>query len=84
MTVVCLDDAPDQLMADHVPGVEMGECYVVDAAQNASMVARPDRGTARSTCVTSPVMIIVVLNPRRVRNIFICCSVVFCASSRIT
>ena len=73
MTVVCLDDAPDQLMADHVPGIEMP-----------SMVARPDRGTARSTCVTSPVMIIVVLNPRRVRNIFICCSVVFCASSRIT
>ena len=35
MTVVCLDDAPDQLMADHVPGVEVGECYVVDAAQNA-------------------------------------------------
>ena len=29
-------------------------------------------------------MTILVLNPSRVRNIFICCSVVFWASSRIT
>src|SRR5215204_1190324 len=38
----------------------------------------------RSTCVTSPVTTIFEPNPSRVRNIFICSGVVFCASSRIT
>ena len=33
---------------------------------------------------TSPVITIRELNPRRVRNIFICSGVVFCASSRMT
>src|SRR5699024_2299130 len=37
----------------------------------------------RSTWVTSPVTTMVELNPRRVRNIFICSGVVFCASSRM-
>ena len=32
----------------------------------------------------SPVMTILLPKPRRVRNIFICSGVVFCASSRIT
>ena len=48
------------------------------------MEASPEFGTVRSIWVTSPVITIVVLNPSRVRNIFICCSVVFCASSRMT
>ena len=34
--------------------------------------------------MTSPVITALELNPRRVRNIFICSLVVFCASSRIT
>ena len=45
----------------------------------------PDRWSfGRSTCVTSPVTTIFEPNPSRVRNIFICSGVVFCASSRIT
>ena len=38
---------------------------------------------ARSLCVTSPVITALVPNPMRVRNIFICSGVVFCASSRM-
>ena len=37
----------------------------------------------RSICVMSPVTTIRELKPRRVRNIFICSEVVFCASSRM-
>ena len=38
----------------------------------------------RSTWLGSPVTIIRLFSPSRVRNIFICIVVVFCASSRIT
>ncbi len=38
----------------------------------------------RSICVGSPVTIMRAFSPRRVRNIFICIDVVFCASSRMT
>ena len=38
----------------------------------------------RSVCVTSPVTTALEPKPMRVRNIFICSLVVFCASSRIT
>ena len=38
----------------------------------------------RSICVISPVMIIFVFQPIRVRNMRICAGVVFCASSRMT
>ncbi len=37
----------------------------------------------KSTCVISPVTTTFELNPNRVRNIFICSPVVFCASSRM-
>ena len=37
----------------------------------------------RSICVISPVITILLPKPKRVRNIFICSGVVFCASSRI-
>ena len=44
----------------------------------------PDgRLAGRSTWVMSPVITIFELKPRRVRNIFICSDVVFCASSRM-
>ena len=42
------------------------------------------RVEGRSTCVMSPVITIFELKPSRVRNIFICSEVVFCASSRTT
>src|SRR6476659_6048962 len=46
---------------------------------------RPERWSrGRSIWVMSPVMTIFELKPRRVRNIFICSGLVFCASSRIT
>ncbi len=50
-----------------------------------SIAARsPDRAPpGRSTCVMSPVTTIFEPKPRRVRNIFICSAVVFCASSRM-
>jgi len=38
----------------------------------------------RSTCVTSPVITTLEFEPKRVRNIFICVTVVFWASSKIT
>src|SRR3954447_18615446 len=38
---------------------------------------------SRSSCVMSPVTTIFELKPSRVRNIFICSGVVFCASSRM-
>ena len=37
----------------------------------------------RSICVMSPVITAFESNPSRVRNIFICSAVVFCASSRM-
>ncbi len=42
------------------------------------------RPVGRSICVTSPVTTALDPKPSRVRNIFICSAVVFCASSRIT
>ena len=46
---------------------------------------RPERwSVGRSIWVTSPVTTMRELKPSRVRNIFICSGLVFCASSRIT
>ena len=44
---------------------------------------RPETPRGRSSWVTSPVTTIFEPKPRRVRNIFICSGVVFCASSRM-
>ena len=41
------------------------------------------RPRPRSICVTSPVTTALAPKPMRVRNIFICSGVVFCASSRM-
>ena len=38
----------------------------------------------KSICVLSPLTTILELLPKRVKNIFICSAVVFCASSKIT
>ena len=46
---------------------------------------RPERwSVGRSIWVMSPVTTMRELKPSRVRNIFICSGLVFCASSRIT
>ena len=49
-----------------------------------STTTSPERWPlGRSICVTSPLTTAFEPNPRRVRNIFICSGVVFCASSRM-
>ena len=48
-----------------------------------SRPTRPERPPATSIWVTSPVTTHFEPNPIRVRNIFICSGVVFCASSRM-
>ncbi len=50
--------------------------------RTASSPDRP-RPSGRSIWVTSPVTTILDPKPSRVRNIFICSGVVFCASSRM-
>ena len=67
-----------------VAAVEGGEMDIVDPGED--LGCRPQTRRAppgRSTWVTSPVTTILEPNPRRVRNIFICSAVVFCASSRM-
>src|SRR5699024_11873136 len=53
---------------------------------NVSLATRNPELTplGKSIWVTSPVTTIFDPNPNRVKNIFICSGVVFCASSRIT
>ena len=78
-------DALHELVAHHVAAVEVDEGDVVDrrAAPRAPSPAPTVRPPGRSICVTSPVTTILEPKPRRVRNIFICSGVVFCASSRM-
>ena len=54
------------------------------SSRTSGTVTSPEvRLCGRSICVTSPVTTILLPNPRRVRNIFICSGEVFCASSRM-
>ena len=82
---VGVDDGADQAVPHDVDGGELGEVHVVEAVEDvaapraARCVCRP----GRSTWVTSPVTTIFEPKPSRVRNIFICSGVVFCASSRM-
>ena len=55
----------------------------VDAGEHLLEPERPLRPPGTSTCVTSPVTTTFEPKPMRVRNIFICSGVVFCASSRM-
>lgn len=58
--------------------------HVVDALEDLLDLPQADLVPfGRSTCVTSPVITIFDSNPSRVRNIFICSGLVFCASSRM-
>jgi hypothetical protein len=63
-------------VADDVVGVELDEREVVDAFQDAAHREQTRAAAAPVTTILEP-------NPRRVRNIFICSGVVFCASSRM-
>ena len=64
----------------------MGGGDAVDAAQDALGLAPGPRPCpcGRSIWLTSPVTTALEPKPIRVRNIFICSGVVFCASSRMT
>ena len=83
--LVRVDDTADQLVPDDILGREPGEVDVVEALQD--VLDLPQTATSsrsgRSTCVTSPVITIFESKPSRVRNIFICSALVFCASSRM-
>ena len=79
------DDALDELVAHDVLAAELDEREVLDALEDvAHLLAAPTCPSGRSICVTSPVTTTLLPKPRRVRNIFICSGVVFCASSRMT
>ena len=82
---VGLDDPLHEPVAHDVLAAEAHE---VDARRRPrgcrATTTRPDASClGRSICVTSPVTTIFELKPSRVRNIFICSGVVFCASSRM-
>jgi hypothetical protein len=69
-------------MADDVG---RGEPDLGDAPRRPMASTRPEVWPGgRSIWLGSPVTIIFEFSPRRVRNIFICIDVVFCASSRMT
>ena len=80
------DDPLHQLVPDDVPLVEMDERDALDVPHDVQRFdqARTTRPFGRSIWVMSPVITAFEPKPRRVRNIFICSDVVFCASSRMT
>ena len=84
--LVGLDDPRHQRVADHVLGGEVVEADALARPSGCrSASARPEatpRG--RSIWVRSPVTTMRLPSPRRVRNIFICIVVAFCASSSTT
>src|SRR6185437_3785709 len=81
--LIGIDDRRHQRMTHHVALVEAHHAYARDALQRIERIAQPAPG-ARSTWLRSPVTTMRVPSPIRVRNIFICTGVVFCASSRMT
>ena len=82
--VVGLDDARDQLMADHVRGREGDVADAFDAFEQPHRSARPEVCPGgKSTWLGSPVTTMRLFSPSRVSSIFICIAVVFCASSRM-
>lgn len=82
--LVGTDDVLHQLVAHHIPVGEFADGDVVHLPQDTEAMTRPLFClSGRSIWVVSPVMTIRLPSPRRVRNIFICSPVVFCASSRM-
>ena len=85
MLIVGFDNVLHQLVTDHVALVEVDEFDPLDVAQNLPHLdGAGTRSGGRSTWVISPVTTTFEWNPSRVRNIFICSAVAFCASSRMT
>lgn len=85
LTLVCLDYACHKFMANDILLRHFNKSYAINSLQYTlgfDKTAFCDNG--KSICVRSPVTIILVFQPIRVRNIFICAEVVFCASSSIT
>ena len=83
--LVGLDDLLNQLVADDVAIVEVDERDALDRADHLHRLDQAGvRPVGRSIWVMSPVITAFEPKPRRVRNIFICSDVVFCASSRMT
>ena len=81
---VGLDDPLHEPVAHDVLAAEAHEVDALDVLEDLADHDEPGalvRG--RSICVMSPVTTIFELKPSRVRNIFICSGVVFCASSRM-
>ena len=71
-------------VAHDVLTAEAHEVDALDVLEMSLMTTSPEPSfLGRSICVTSPVTTIFELNPSRVRIIFICSGVVFCASSRM-
>ena len=62
---------------------QVHEGEALDAAEHRLEPEQPERPPATSIWVTSPVTTTFEPKPMRVRNIFICSGVVFCASSRM-
>ena len=83
--LVGLHDPLHQRMAHHVARLEEREADALDPAQHVEHVPQAGRAgrAGRSIWVTSPVTTACEPKPMRVRNIFICSMVVFCASSRM-
>ena len=85
VTFVGIDDVLHDAVANDVARTELDEHEPVDAFEHVAHRSRPERPrpSGRSIWVTSPVTTTFDPNPSRVRNIFICSGVVFCASSRM-
>ncbi len=85
VSLIGLDDSLHQLMPDNVLRREIGKCNALHVFQNLDAFLRPDSWPeGRSICVMSPVTTAREPNPILVRNIFICATLVFCASSSMT
>ena len=84
MLFIGLDDALHQRVAHDVVGKKLGEAMPRTSPRIIAASTRPLFWLfARSIWVTSPVTTARLPKPMRVRNIFICSGVVFCASSRM-
>mgnify|MGYP006962769293 CR=1 FL=1 len=85
--VVCiigLNDTAHQGMANHIGTLQVRKRHIVDATQNPFDIGKTAAATHQVTLAQVAVITNLELKPRRVRNIFICSGVVFCASSSTT
>lgn len=77
-TFVCVNNLADKAMTHNIGACQMTKFYVIDATENIFNDEKTAGALpARSICEASPVTTTFELKPKRVRNIFICASVVF-------